>query len=76
MRDTVNLIREGIPAVALLHEPFRQLALMAARQVGMPETPLLIYPRDLISEETPEQLEEKAASVADQAAQLLLKLRR
>jgi hypothetical protein len=49
---------------------------MAARQVGMPETPLLIYPRDLISEETPEQLEEKAASVADQAAQLLLKLRR
>ena len=76
MRDTVNLIREGIPAVALLHEPFRQLANMAARQVGMPETPLLVYPRDLISEETPEQLEEKAASVADQAAQLLLKLRR
>ena len=76
MRDTVNLIREGVPAVALVHEPFRALAHMAARQVGMPDAPLLIYPRDLISEETPEQLEQKASAVADEAAELLLKFGR
>jgi hypothetical protein len=76
VRDTVNLIREGVPSVALVHEPFRALAQMAARQVGMPEAPLLIYPRDLISEETPEQLEDKACSVADEAAALLLQFRR
>ena len=30
----------------------------------MPDAPLLIYPRDLVSEETPEQLEPKACEVA------------
>ena len=62
--------------MALVHEPFRALAHMAARQVGMPDAPLLIYPRDLVSEETPEQLEAKACSVADEAAAMLLKLGR
>jgi hypothetical protein len=76
VRDTVNMIREGVPAVALVHEPFRALARMAVRQVGMPDAPLLIYPRDLVSEETPEQLEAKACAVADEAAALLLKLGR
>jgi hypothetical protein len=75
VRDTVNMIREGVPAVALVHEPFRVLAHMAARQVGMPDAPLLIYPRDLTSEETPEQLEAKACSVADAAAAMLLAFR-
>ena len=76
MRDTVNLIREGVPAVALVHEPFRALAHMAARQVGMADAPLLIYPRDLVSEETPEQLEDKAITVAHDAAAMLLAFRR
>jgi hypothetical protein len=43
VRDTVNVIRAGVPAVALVHEPFRKLAIMAANQVGMPEAPLLIF---------------------------------
>jgi hypothetical protein len=72
VRDTVNVLREGVPAVALVHEPFRRLANMAAGQVGMPNAPLLIYPRDLVSEETPEELEAKAREVAEQAMQLLL----
>jgi hypothetical protein len=76
VRDTVNLLREGIPAVALVHEPFRRLAHMAAAQVGMPEAPLLIYARDLVSEETPEQLQEKAHSALDQAMRLLLRVGR
>ena len=72
MRDTVNVLRAGVPAVALVHEPFRRLAHMAAGQVGMADAPLLIYPRDLISEETPEQLEQKAREVAQEAVKLLL----
>jgi hypothetical protein len=72
VRDTVNVIRAGVPAVALVHEPFRRLAQMAASQVGMANAPLLIYPRDLIGEETLEQLEQKASEVAEQAVPLLL----
>ena len=76
MRDTVNLIREGVPAVALVHVPFRALAHMGVGQVGMPDAPLLIYPRDLVGEETPEQLEQKARAVAEEACALLLRLGR
>jgi hypothetical protein len=72
VRDTVNMLREGVPAVALVHEPFRRLAHMAAVQVGMPDAPLLIYPRDLVAEETPEDLEAKAREVAEEGARLVL----
>jgi hypothetical protein len=72
VRDTVNVLRAGVPAVGLVHEPFRRLARMAVNQVGMPDAPLLIYPRDLVSEETPAQLELKASEVALEAAKLLL----
>jgi hypothetical protein len=76
VRDTVNVIRAGVPAVGLVHEPFRRLAHMAANQVGMPDAPLLIYPRDLANEETLEQLEHKACAVAEQAVPLLLNVGR
>jgi hypothetical protein len=72
VRDTVNILREGVPAVALVHEPFRRLARMAAGQVGMPEAPLLIYPRDLVGEESPDQLDDKARDVAAEAAKMVL----
>jgi hypothetical protein len=66
------MLREGVPAVALVHEPFRRLAHMAAGQVGMPDAPLLIYPRDLVAEETPEDLESKACEVAAEAARMIV----
>lgn len=72
MRDTVNVIREGVPAVALVHEPFATLAQLQAAQVGMPEVPLLIYERDLPGQEPPHVLEKKAESVAERAAAFLL----
>ena len=72
MRDTVNVIREGVPAVALVHAPFATLAQLQAAQVGMPDVPLLIYERDLPGEEPPHVLEKKADAVADRAAVLLL----
>ena len=76
MRDTVNVIREGVPAIGLVHDPFAALARMAVRQVGMPDAPLLIYPRDLVSEESADQLEAKAREVAERAASMLLRVGR
>ena len=75
MRDTVNVIREGVPAVALVHEPFAMLARLQVAQVGMPDAPLLIYPRDLPDQEPPDALQRKAEDVASRAAKFLLGFR-
>jgi len=75
VRDTVNVIREGVPAVALVHEPFATLARLQVAQVGMPDAPLLLYPRDLPDQEPPDVLERKAREVAERAAALLLAVR-
>ena len=72
MRDTVNVIREGIPAVGLVHEPFATLARLQVAQVGMPDAPVLIYARDLPDQEPPDCLERKAHEVAGRAAAFLL----
>ncbi len=75
MRDTVNVIREGVPAVALVHEPFAMLARLQVAQVGMPDAPVLIYPRDLPDQEPPDLLRRKAEEVAARAGKFLLALR-
>lgn len=72
MRDTVNVIRAGIPAVALVHEPFAMLARLQVAQVGMPDAPVLIYARDLPDREPPAAVRRKAEEVAERAAALLL----
>ena len=76
MRDTVNVIRAGVPAVALVHEPFAMLARLQVAQVGMPDAPLLLYARDLPDHEPPDVLERKAEEVAERAAGFLLSVRR
>ncbi len=76
MRDTVNVIREGVPAIALVHEPFAMLARLQVAQVGMPDAPLLIYARDLPEQEPPHVLEKKAEEVTGRAAVFLLALGR
>jgi hypothetical protein len=75
VRDTVNVIREGVPAVALVHDPFAMLARLQVAQVGMPDAPVLIYPRDLPDQEAPDALARKAEEVAGRAATFLLALR-
>jgi hypothetical protein len=72
VRDTVNVIREGVPAVGLVHEPFATLARLQVAQVGMPDAPVLIYARDLPDQEPPDVLERKAREVAGRAAVFLL----
>ncbi|MBI1733942.1 MAG: hypothetical protein HYR51_02100 [Candidatus Rokubacteria bacterium] len=76
MRDTVNVIREGVPAVALVHEPFAMLARLQVAQVGMPDAPVLIYARDLPDKEPADVVERKAHEVAERAAALLLAVSR
>lgn len=65
MRDTVNVMRQGVPAVGLVHEPFRTLAGLQLQALQLPETPILIYPQDLPSEDPPAHVLKKAQEVAE-----------
>lgn len=73
MRHTVNMVRQGIPAVGLVHEPFEKLARMQVIQLGMPDAPILIYPQDLPSKDPAELVQKKADEVAERVMEMLLK---
>lgn len=72
MRDTANLVRLGVPAVGLVHHPFEKLACLQLRAIQAPDTPLLIYPQDLPSEDAPEAVQKKAREIAERVADLIL----
>ena len=71
MRDTVNVLRRGTPAVGHVHEPFERLARAQAAQLGMPRLALLIYPQDLPGTDGGVVVEARARDVAARAAALL-----
>ena len=72
MRDTVNMVQQGVPAVGLVHKPFEKLARMQAVQLGMPDAPLLIYSQDLPSEDPADLVQKKAQEVAARVIDILL----
>lgn len=72
MRDTVNMVQQGIPAVGLIHKPFEKLAKMQAVQLGMPDAPLLIYSQDLPSKDPADFVQKKAEDVSEQVVELLI----
>ena len=72
MRDTVNMVQQGVPTVGLIHHPFEKLAKMQATQLGMPDAPILIYPQDLPSKDPAEVVQKKAEEVAQRAVEILL----
>lgn len=72
MRDTVNMVRQGVPSVCLVHEPFEKLARLQVAQLGMPDAPLLIYPQDLPSKDSPGLVQQKAEAVAARVIDVLL----
>lgn len=72
MRDTVNMVQQGVPAVGLVHKPFETLARMQAVQLGMPDAPLLIYSQDLPSKDSTELVQKKAEKVAERVIDILL----
>ncbi len=74
MRDTVNLIRQGVPAVGFVHHPFEKLAYLQLKALQAPNTPLLIYPQDLPSEDALEMMVKKAQVQAARAAEIVLGL--
>ena len=72
MRDTVNMVRQGVPSVGLVHEPFEKLARMQVVQLGMPDAPILIYAQDLPSKDSPELVQRKAQEVAARVIDILV----
>ena len=72
MRDTVNMVQQGIPAVGLVHKPFEKLARMQAVQLGMPDAPLLIYEQDLPSKDPADFVQKKAENVTEQVVEILI----
>ncbi len=72
MRDTVNLVRLGVPTVGLVHHPFETLARLQAAQLGLPDAPILIYPQDLPSKDPAELVRKKAEEVAERVVPFLL----
>lgn len=71
MRDTVNLVRLGVPCVGLVHDHFEKLAFMQVRQLGMPDAPLLIYPQDLPTVDPADVVQNKAEEVTQQCLNML-----
>lgn len=76
MRDTVNMVRQGVPSIGLVHEPFEKLARMQAVQLGMPDAPILIYPQDLPSSDSPELVQQRAQEVAVRVIDIVLSQRK
>jgi hypothetical protein len=72
VRDTVNMVQQGIPAVGLVHKPFEKLARMQAVQLGMPDAPLLIYDQDLPSKDPADFVLKKAETVTEQVTDILI----
>ena len=44
MLDAINLEKQGIPAVAVVTEPFAQTAAVLAELNGMPDYPFVVVP--------------------------------
>ncbi len=66
------MVQQGVPAIGLIHKPFEKLAQMQAVQLGMPDAPLLIYPQDLPSKDSPELVQQKAEEIAERVIGMLL----
>lgn len=66
------MVRQGVPSVGLVHEPFEKLARMQVVQLGMPDAPILIYAQDLPSKDSPELVQRKAQEVAARVIDILV----
>ena len=66
------MVQQGVPSIGFIHGPFEKLARMQAKQLGMPDAPLLIYPQDLPSKDPADFVLKKAEGIAEQMVGLLL----
>ena len=72
MRDAVGLSRDGIPNVLLVHEPFSNMARVQARQLGMPDLAILVYPQDVVALDSDEDVTRKAHAVIERIPYFLI----
>jgi hypothetical protein len=73
VRDTVNMVRLGIPSIVFVHEPFEKLARAQMRQLGIEDskTFVLVYPVDRPSADSAEVVREKAKDQVSRIPDLL-----
>lgn len=78
VRDGVNVLKAGRPAVVLVHEPFERLAriqfeIQGVLDVdGVDEVPILVYERDLIDRDDPTKMRRKAEGVAERVIEMVM----
>lgn len=74
MRDTVNVLKAGLPSVVLVHEPFALLARGQLRNLGVEDVDkvLLAYPQDHPVGDPPEAVQAIAQTVAGRLEEMLI----
>ena len=70
MLDAIAFEKRGIPAAAVITEPFVPTALAIARLGGMPEYPVAVIPHPVGSLD-PEQIAARADAIAERIETLL-----
>lgn len=73
MRDAVALTRLGTPNVVLVHEPFAYQAKVQAKQLGMPDLAILVYPQDMPAMDSQEKVTQKAHEVLERIPGMLIR---
>ncbi len=73
MRDTVNMVKLGVPSVVFVHEPFEKLARAQMRQLGIEDSKpfVIVYPVDRPSADSPEAVRKKATEQLRHISDLL-----
>jgi hypothetical protein len=71
--DAISFEKRGIPAAAVITEPFLPTAEAMARLAGMPGYPVAAIPHP-IGSLTPAEVEDRADAIAATIAELLLQV--
>lgn len=73
MRDTVNVLKQGLPSVVLVHAPFERLARGQLRNLGVEDVDsvLLVYPQDHPVGDAPEVVQARAHATAERLQEML-----
>lgn len=73
MRDTVQVLKLGIPSIVLVHEPFEYLARLQLRNLGVEDVDsvLLVYPQDQAVGDTSELVRSRAREAAKRLAPMV-----
>jgi len=69
--DAISFEKRGIPAAAIITEPFIATAEAMARMAGMPEYPVAVIPHP-VGSLSPDEVTARADAIAGRIAELLL----